>query len=92
MQNKIFDIQTTAQFEEVALEVFNYQMKNNPIYSSYAKLLLKGREPVNIHEIPFLPISDIKPSPPMVAILSHKTTVDIPIITPGNKTGIIEIE
>ena len=45
-----------------------------------------------VKNIPFLPNSEINPSPPNVAIRSHNTTVDIPIITPGNKTGIIDIE
>ncbi|MEC9209041.1 MAG: acyl transferase, partial [Bacteroidota bacterium] len=60
MQNKIFDIETKSQFETSALEIFDYQMKNNPVYSSYAKLLLKEKTPVNIYEIPFLPISFFK--------------------------------
>ena len=60
MQNRIFDIATKSQFEECALEMFDYQMKNNPVYSSYAKLLLKEKTPVNIYEIPFLPISFFK--------------------------------
>ena len=81
MQNKIFDIQTTAQFEEVALEVFNYQMKNNPIYSSYAKLLLKGRKPVNIHEIPFLPISFFKTE----QIICKGKTVEEIFLSSGTK-------
>ena len=45
-----------------------------------------------VKNIPFLPISAINPSPPIVAIRSQRTTVEIPIITPGNKTGIIETE
>lgn len=60
MQNRIFDIETKSQFESSALEMFDYQMKNNPVYSSYAKLLLKEKTPVNIYEIPFLPISFFK--------------------------------
>ena len=60
MQNRVFDIETTSQFEASALEIFDYQMKNNPVYSSYARLLLKETTPVNIYEIPFLPISFFK--------------------------------
>jgi len=60
MQYEIFNIQTQSQFEEVALKVFNYQMKNNPIYTSFAKRILKNKTPKNIFEIPFLPISFFK--------------------------------
>lgn len=60
MQYEIFNIQTQSQFEEFALKVFNYQMKNNPIYTSFAKQILKNKTPKNIFEIPFLPISFFK--------------------------------
>ncbi len=60
MQDKIFHIQNNNQFEELALKIFDYQIKNNQIYSAYAKLILKGRQPVNIYEIPYLPISFFK--------------------------------
>ena len=35
-------------------------MNNNQIYAEYAKLILKDKQPVNIYEIPFLPISFFK--------------------------------
>ena len=60
MQNKIFNIQNNTEFEKVSLEIFEYQMQNNPIYSKYASELLKGKIPNNINEIPFLPISFFK--------------------------------
>ena len=60
MQNRIFDIQNNAQFEEFALNMFDYQIKTNRIYAKYALLILKGQKPTNISEIPFLPISTFK--------------------------------
>jgi len=60
MQDEIFHVQNNTQFEELALKIFDYQIKKNQIYSAYAKLILKGKRPVNIYEIPYLPISFFK--------------------------------
>ena len=58
--NKIFSCNNEATFEQLALELFHYQMENNPIYGPYAALILKGKDPQNIYEIPFLPIDFFK--------------------------------
>ena len=58
--NKIFSCNDKATFEALALELFDYQMDNNPIYAPYAALILKGKTPANIYEIPFLPIEFFK--------------------------------
>ena len=58
--NKIFSCNDKATFEALALELFDYQIDNNPIYASYALLILKGKIPANIYEIPFLPIKFFK--------------------------------
>ena len=60
MRKEIFEIKNDHEFELMALSIFNYQMEQNPIYSAYAKLILKGKTPNNIFEIPFLPISFFK--------------------------------
>ena len=60
MQEKIFHIEDNSQFEALALEIFDYQIQHNNIYAEYAKLILKGKKPKNIYEIPFLPISFFK--------------------------------
>jgi phenylacetate-coenzyme A ligase PaaK-like adenylate-forming protein len=44
----------------MSLKLFHYQMENNPIYAPYAALILKGKIPANIYEIPFLPIEFFK--------------------------------
>jgi hypothetical protein len=58
--NKIFSCNDKATFEALALELFDYQMENNPIYAPYAALILKGKIPANIYEIPYLPIEFFK--------------------------------
>ena len=60
MQKEIFDIKNDSDFEELALSIFDYQMESNSIYAPYAALILKGKAPNNIFEIPFLPISFFK--------------------------------
>ena len=46
--NQIFSCNDKATFEKLALELFHYQMENNPIYAPYAELILKGKIPANI--------------------------------------------
>jgi len=53
-------INSESDFEEMSLKLFHYQMENNPIYAPYATLILKGKTPNNIFEIPFLPIDFFK--------------------------------
>ena len=60
VKSKIFNINNGAEFENLALELFRYQMENNSIYAPYATLILKGKTPNNIFEIPFLPIEFFK--------------------------------
>ena len=42
IKSKIFNINNGAEFENLALELFRYQMENNSIYEPYATLILKG--------------------------------------------------
>jgi hypothetical protein len=58
--NKIMAINSKSDFEKMSLKLFDYQMENNPIYAPYAALILKGKIPANIYEIPFLPIEFFK--------------------------------
>ena len=60
VKSKIFNINNDAEFENLTLELFHYQMENNPVYAPYASLILKGETPDNIFEIPFLPIEFFK--------------------------------
>ena len=57
----IFSINSEAEFKTKALEVFNYQAKENPIYNSFISHLKINIEEVDeIEKIPFLPIKFFK--------------------------------
>lgn len=56
---KIFRKKSDKEFEQLALDVFSYQMKYNKIYNQYCTLI-KRTEPKSLKEIPFLPISFFK--------------------------------
>ena len=58
MENKIFDT-NQKNFDEIAIEVFHYQYKNNSVYKKFVDYLGKSI-PKSIYEIPFLPISFFK--------------------------------
>ncbi len=58
---QIFEILSQKQFDELALELFHFQYKNNKIYKKYCDLLKIDPKKVNkIEKIPFLPISFFK--------------------------------
>lgn len=42
------------------MNLFDFQMENNSIYSAYSEIILKRKKPNNINEIPFLPIEFFK--------------------------------
>jgi phenylacetate-coenzyme A ligase PaaK-like adenylate-forming protein len=56
---KIFTIDTEQKFDQVALEVFDYQFKHVPVYREYVSWLNRTT-PKSYLEIPHLPISFFK--------------------------------
>ena len=59
--NKIFNISNEENFNTIALEVFNFQYQNIPIYKSYIDLnKIKINEINHFNKIPFLPIQFFK--------------------------------
>lgn len=58
-KKKIFKNHSPSEFEDLAFEVFRFQMKHCNIYSSYVKALNR-LNPASLDEIPFLPISFFK--------------------------------
>lgn len=61
LTNKIFNINSEQEFNEVSLEIFRYQYTNNPIYQAFCNHLnIKVSEINNINKIPFLPIEFFK--------------------------------
>ena len=60
-KDSIFNIQTEAEFESLALEIFKFQFEKNPVYRSYCDLLYKHPSDIKtIEAIPFLPIQFFK--------------------------------
>src|SRR5690606_12787916 len=61
LQDTIFDINTESEFESKALEVFQFQFENNPVYRSYCDLLYVHPADIkSTSQIPFLPIGFFK--------------------------------
>ncbi len=61
MKNEVFNIQSEATFNEVALKVFKHQFENNTIYRSFCDLLyIHPSDVKTLSEIPFLPIQFFK--------------------------------
>ncbi|MFD1614490.1 LuxE/PaaK family acyltransferase [Gelatiniphilus marinus] len=59
--NAIFNIKTQTEFEDLALQIFNHQFKNNRVYRSFCDLLYKHpSDVVSMQDIPFLPIQFFK--------------------------------
>ncbi|MET2986416.1 LuxE/PaaK family acyltransferase [Aureibaculum conchae] len=60
-KNNLYSIKAEAHFNEMALQIFNYQFKNNKVYRSFCSLLNVYPSDINnIEEIPFLPIQFFK--------------------------------
>jgi phenylacetate-coenzyme A ligase PaaK-like adenylate-forming protein len=60
-KSSIFDIKDDSDFQELALQVFNYQFNHNKVYRSFCDLLYVHPSDVNqINQIPFLPIQFFK--------------------------------
>mgnify|MGYP003624589396 CR=1 FL=1 len=61
LKKKIFDIKTEDEFVKIALEVFQFQAINNPVYDQYISLLdINVNEVDSLDKIPFLPIEFFK--------------------------------
>jgi hypothetical protein len=59
LENQIFSIKNTLDFEKTAFDVFKFQSENCSVYKEYLKILNRPF-PTTIAEIPFLPISFFK--------------------------------
>ena len=57
----IFNIKNERQFSETALQIFNFQYNNNPIYGNYIKELNTDISKIKHYkDIPFLPVDFFK--------------------------------
>lgn len=69
----IFNISTTAEFEDLALKVFKFQFENNSTYRSFCDLLYKHPSDIkSVTDIPFLPIQFFKSH----TVLSSKKSIE----------------
>jgi len=81
--NNLFSIQTTADFEKLALTIFNLQARNNVVYKQFLSLLKINIDSIkNIEKIPFLPIQFFKSH----KIISTTNSVE-QIFTSSGTTG-----
>ncbi len=61
LKKKIFNIKTEDEFVKIALDIFQFQAVNNPVYAEYIKILGVDISTVNnLDKIPFLPIEFFK--------------------------------
>ncbi|REJ83086.1 MAG: acyl transferase [Bacteroidetes bacterium] len=61
LKKEIFRLDTKEKFESCALDIFQYQYKNNPVYRDYSNLLSRNPKSVDAVEmIPFLPVEFFK--------------------------------
>ncbi|WP_299119452.1 acyl transferase [uncultured Tenacibaculum sp.] len=61
MKDQVFNIQSREEFNNVALNVFKHQFKNNKVYRSFCDLLyIHPSDVQTIEQIPFLPIQFFK--------------------------------
>lgn len=61
LETRIFDRQNHAEFEALALDVFNFQYQHVPVYGDFCRALNRLPEEVNcLEDIPFLPIEFFK--------------------------------
>ena len=80
LSKKIFNISNEDEFNSVALEVFQFQYKNIPIYKSYVDLLkLEKNKISNYREIPFLPVQFFKE----YNVISNNLTVEKTFLSSG---------
>ena len=58
---KFLELNDSISFEDVALEVFNFQYYNNPVYGDFVRFLgINPGSVENVNSIPFLPIEFFK--------------------------------
>ena len=86
IKNKdIFNISSINHFNDIALNIFNYQYENNKIYKQYVDLLdVNYKKISNINEIPFLPIEFFKTH----KILSNSKKIKQIFYSSGTTTSI----
>lgn len=84
LREKIFSIGSSEAFNELAMEIFRYQQKENPIYASYLQHLGIDLDEINKPSgIPFLPISFFKNH----SIITGEASVEEIFLSSGSGGG-----
>jgi phenylacetate-coenzyme A ligase PaaK-like adenylate-forming protein len=82
----IFDIDNIPDFERIALQIFQFQAKNNLVYKEFLELLnIDVDTIIKVNQIPFLPIQFFKSH----KIISSKKPVECIFLSSGT-TGITQ--
>ena len=80
LAERIFNISSQQDFDEISLEVFSYQFQHNPVYKEFCLLLQRTPKNVfQVEDIPFLPIEFFKKQ----KIVSSKDKVEITFTSSG---------
>ncbi len=83
--NAIFNLNSEQKFNELALEIFNYQFKNNKVYRSFCNLLyIQPSDVKTAQDIPFLPIQFFK----TLTVLSSQQPIQATFTSSGTTGGI----
>jgi phenylacetate-coenzyme A ligase PaaK-like adenylate-forming protein len=83
LSERIFNISSQKDFNEITLQVFAYQFQQNQVYREFCQLLKRNPENVSrIEDIPFLPIEFFKNK----KVISGKNPEEI-IFTSSGTTG-----
>ncbi len=76
-----------ANFDKIALQIFEFQYNNNLVYKQFCDLLKKSPESVtSINEIPFLPISFFKTHQIITSKINNKLDI---LFTSSGTTGVV---
>lgn len=85
LEKEIFNINSSEDFERLAIEIFHFQYENVAVYRNFCNLLVKNPATIkNVANIPFLPIQFFKNHKVLAKHLSEKT-----IFTSSGTTGSI---
>lgn len=83
----VFKINSSSQFEELALSVFRYQAKENEVYAKYLAGLSVLPETIKkLEEIPFLPIEFFKTQ----VVKTSDTDKKPMVFTSSGTTGVVQ--
>lgn len=63
LEEQVFSVKNAGEFDQIALQVFNFQYLNNPVYQSFCDLVHRPPTVISkVGDIPFIPISFFKTS------------------------------